>query len=339
MRHSKLVLTLLASALIAMGACADDGDSSSGAAGGGAGEEVTGSLTIGFSSAADVGDLATLMAIDRLTEEGIEVESVFFSQPELVTQALLSNDIDVAVGAITTALAAVEAQDAPLSIFLNQIRNEWVLWSKTNATSCDDLEGESIGVHSTSGASYYMVRTWFQEDGCADPEYTVVPGSDARAAAMIAGEMDTSLLEIGDALLVESERPDDYQEVVNFSEELPNLLTISFFTTENFLASNADLLGRLAEAVATTNAELAADPETAAAAVPDYLESANDQTRATAEAYAELELWPTDPALTEDAISYSLDFYTAPAAEALDGSGIDRLRAAFDLSVAEGAGT
>lgn len=327
----RLVATLLAAIVtLFASACGGDDDSSSGGEGDGGGR-----LTIGFSSAADVGDLATLMALDRLREQDIEVEAIFFGQPELVTQALLSEDIDVAVGAVTTALAAVQAQDAPIRIFLNQIRNEWALWSNTGASSCDELQGEKIGVHSTSGASYFMVKTWFQEQGCQAPEYTVVPGSDVRAAAMIAGEMDTSLLEIGDALLVESERPGEYQEVVNFSEELPDLLTIGFFTTSDFLESDREILVDLAEAVSETNAELAENPGLAADAVPTHIQGFTDQTQTTAQAYAELQLWPTEVAIGDQAISYSLDFYTAPTAEALDKSGIDKLTAAFDSSVVE----
>lgn len=296
-------------------------------------------ITIGFSSAADVGDLATLIALERLEEDGTEVETVFFGQPELVTQALLANEIDVAIGAVTTALSAVQAQEAPIRIFLNQIRNEWVLWSNTGATTCSELEDENIGVHSTSGASFFMVQTWFQEEGCEEPEYTVVPGSDVRASAMIAGEMDTSLLEIGDALLVESERPGEYKEVVNFSEELPELLTIGFFTTEEYLDSNRELLTKLAEIVQSTNQELTDNPELAASAISDHLEAADERTSATAQAYAELELWPTEVGLTEEAISYSLEFYTSPAAQALEASGLDRLTDAFELSIVGDAET
>jgi NitT/TauT family transport system substrate-binding protein len=267
-------------------------------------------IKVGFPSVADVFDVPTMLAGERLRAQGYELEALFFAQEVLVLQAVQRGDVEVGTGASRATLAAIQA-GADLKLIGTQHRNGWTMYSKREITRCEDLNGKRLALHSQAGISTAIVRGWLKEK-CpqATPSILYIPGSENRAAALLANQIDATPLELSDAIQVDALRPGAFVRMADFSKDLPWLIDSMFYAAPKTIGARRDLLKALMRELIQIHRLAQRDPSTIAAVVPKYVKLQDVSLMPQiARAYSEANLWPTDGGFTPPAVDRTIKFF------------------------------
>ncbi len=268
-------------------------------------------MLIGYSSAADFHSIPSLMAIDVLRQRGYEIEPVFFSTPELNVAAEIRGDVQLSTGSISAAFAAM-TKGAPLKLITAQNGQEWSIVSTRDLKICADLNGKRVGIHSEAGVSTAMLRAWIAAR-CSDakPQILVVPGSNNRAAALIAGRLDATPLELDDAINVEDSNPARFHRLADFSRDLPDLLNAVFYTRADNLRASRPFYVAFVTALLQTHRAINTNPQLLVEATPKYLPAMKgEDVKKIVGAYISSRNFDNNGGLAVDAIQYSIDFYS-----------------------------
>lgn len=267
-------------------------------------------IRVAFPSVADLGDVPLLLAAERLRVHGYDLEPIFFAQETLVLQAVTRGDVEMGAGASRATLAAIQA-GADLRVIGTQHRNLWTMYSKKEITRCEDLTGKRLALHSQAGISTAIVRGWLKEKcPTANPTILYIPGSENRAAALIANQIDATPLELSDAIQVDVLRPGQYVRMADFSKDLPWLLDSLFYAAPKTITARRDLLKTLFRELLTIHRLAAREPQTIAAVAPKYVKLQDLSLMSQiARAYAEAQLWPVDGGFTPTAVQRTYQFF------------------------------
>lgn len=135
---------------------------------------------------------------ENLAEQGIDMEFVALTSDEAVVAALDRNRVDIALLS-TLGLNRSVSQGLDLQYVLSlQMYNPFVLAGPSEFTSAEDFRGARIGLQSRTSLSVAVSEVLLREQAGLEPgedyEVVFVPGSDSRAAAMEAGNMDAAVL-------------------------------------------------------------------------------------------------------------------------------------------------
>ncbi|MGH2604973.1 MAG: ABC transporter substrate-binding protein, partial [Anaerolineales bacterium] len=149
-------------------------------------------ISIAYPSIADFQDLPSLMALDRLTGDGYTIVPTFFAQPELAVEALASGEADFGFGSSRTYWAGIQ-QEGRITTIMEQASNGWSIVGLTEIAECAELDGRRLAIGSEGSVAKAMTDAFIQEN-CPgiSPQFLVVPGSENRAAAMLAGQIDAT---------------------------------------------------------------------------------------------------------------------------------------------------
>jgi NitT/TauT family transport system substrate-binding protein len=267
-------------------------------------------IKIAYPSVPDFGDLPSMMVYDRLVEKGYAVLPTHFAQSELAVEAVSRGDADIGTGATRTVMAAMQ-KGAPLKFIVDQVANEWSVYAIASIKECKDLDGMRLAIHSEGAVSTAMLKTWI-EDACPgiSPNYLIIPGSENRAAALLAGEIDATPAELADAVRIDKERPGEFNLIANFGADLPNLRVTSFYANTTFLEEHPQAAKDFIEALLEAHREIAANPDILMEEAPKYLPGIDEEILPDiVKAHVELGAWDVNGGLTEENMAYSLDFF------------------------------
>lgn len=267
-------------------------------------------LRLGFASVAHMEHVPALLAGERLRAKRIELEPVFFAQEVLAVEAVIRGDTDMGTGASPGTLRAMQ-RGAPLKFFLTESRNPWTLTARKEVARCEDLTGKRLALHSQAGISAALTQNWLKQH-CpgAAPAVLIIPGSERRAAALLANQIDLTPLELPDAIHVERARPGQFHLLADFSKELPWLLGSIFYTTPRTLSTRRDVLKAYARELIQINRLAARDPDLIATVAPKYMYKVQDQSMLPflARAHVEANVWPTDGGFTPQTVGRTMQF-------------------------------
>ena len=278
------------------------------------GEEVdpssTAAFTLAFPDVPDTSDVAVLAAIDDMKERGYNAETVILSDPELGTEGLARNEFQFMVGGGVAPILAI-SQGAPIRMIGERAGSEWLMMSVGDITECEDLDGARVGIHSESGTTTAMVRSYIQEN-CPEisPQYLVIPGSPNRVQAMIAGELDASPATIGDIVNLEASGELDPNILANFIETIPKFRNALFYGNTDFMSANEDVTVELLRSQLEQHRRINEDPAYLTDLMTRYLEDIDpDVAQRIAQQYVDLEIFANDGGLDLSDIEWSLEFF------------------------------
>jgi len=269
------------------------------------------SLTVGFPGPIGFTDVPVLMTGSRLVQEaGWSFEFIEFDSPDLLTQALVTGDVDIASMGPATVMAAT-VQGADLKIISNNNNNDWLVVSGPQYDNCGELDGELVAYHSEGGTSTAMLLQYMGEN-CpeAAPDYLVMSGSLNRATALLNGDLDGTVVRLEDWVTATSANPDGGKILANLAEGLPNLLTQTLVVSGEWLASNRDVAVAYITALLATfeevNQDIAELSAEAKERFPDVDPEALDEF---IDATKEQGLFPADGGLSEEKVAGTIKFY------------------------------
>jgi NitT/TauT family transport system substrate-binding protein len=150
-------------------------------------------LRVALGDIASVESLNLLIAMERTKERGVPMEITFFNSEDVATQAVLSGEADIGVGA---PYAFIANSRAPIRMFYRM--STLLFFPVVNSevySSWADLDGQEVTVHSRGSGTEALMRLMEQVHGITYSSMSYVPGSEVRAGAMLQGTINASIVD------------------------------------------------------------------------------------------------------------------------------------------------
>lgn len=310
-RRPKVRVAVVAGAALALvlAACGNNGGQSPSDAGGesaSVGETYTMRIAV---VDPDVPSVPLLEAAQVLEDAGHDVTVEEVAEPELAIEGLVRGNFDFSGESISPALIAIQ-EGAPIVVIGDVVGNEWALYAAEGIESCEDLDGMRIGLFSEGSVATAMVREWIDQE-CAgiEPEYLVIGGSDVRAQAMLAGEIDATALTIADIAVLEQDGT-EVNLLVDFGESLSELRPSALYANSDFVSENPEATQAFLAAVLDVHDQINADPAYLEEIVMEHLPETDEAIlESVAAEYVDKGLFDA-AALTEENLAFTIQFFT-----------------------------
>ena len=268
-------------------------------------------FTIAFPSVLGVSHLTLMAAIDEMRALGFPIETPILAESELSVEGVATGKFEMSHGTSQATMLATLA-GSPLIWVAKRVSNEWTMFARTNITSCAELEGVRLGIHSEGAVSTAMLKAYI-DTNCpgTNPGYIVIPGSENRAAALLADQIDAAPVELADAIELEALAGDRFGILANFAEDLPELTTATVYASEKFLNEQPAAVQLLVDLMLAQNERVASESGYMASLIRKYIPDFNPELlERVAEAYSDGIMFPTDGGLNESSVQYTIDFFT-----------------------------
>lgn len=270
------------------------------------------SMRVAYPSIPDFEDIPSLIAFEQLVAKGYAMLPIFFAQPELAAEAVSRGDAEFSAGSARTYLAAIQ-KGAPLKVIAEQAANSWSVLSVLDIKACQDLSGKRLAIHSEGAVSTAMLNAWLK-DKCptAKPDILIIPGSENRAAALLAGQIDASPVELADAVSIDQKAAGRFRVLTNFSKDLPWLKTTIYVVNTKFARENPKAVQDFLAAILSVHRQIADNPKFIEEQAPKYLPGLDKKVLpAIAKAHLEAKVWDVNGGMTEEGLKRSIDFWVA----------------------------
>ena len=150
----------------------------------------TSGVSLGFGSVLEQGRF--------LEKEGLDVEYVKFADVNAPTRAIVSNAIDIAIGASAAGALNIAADGLPIKIFLGTqlAEAQFTVLADSPIKSIVDFKGKKIGMSPPGSATHAIAAALLENNyGLKPSDYTVVPGTEPRLAQfLIQKEIDAAAI-------------------------------------------------------------------------------------------------------------------------------------------------
>jgi len=262
-------------------------------------------VTIGTAQA-QVLNIGTLRMIEMLQGWGADVTRV-----ELPTisglEAIIADRIDVASRSSDEILIGqargvdVVAFGAPISTM------HYAIVSTPGVNTIADLDGKAIGTSGPGGFNGMLFRYILKQNGLTPEEdVAIVPvgGSSERAAAILAGQVQATVVYIDNWLALEAQGA-NAQLLGYVADIVPGLSSRAVFAEREFLEANGDLATAIACANMEVNHWITSSKEDFVSYTMDNVRGANEE--AVSKFYdvaIDIDMFPTDPAALLDTAGY-----------------------------------
>ena len=276
---------------------------------------VTGSIAIGYPSQADSGDTPSILALNRLNSAGWQIKPTFFAQPETDFAAVAKGDIQIALGSTSVALAAIQA-GGKFHIIATQEGVAWLVVGTPAVTSCDNLAGKRWALHSPAGVSSGYANFWIQGNCSADSQGKIkpvyIPGSENREAALLAGQIDATLLDSGSWADLNGKAAGKFQVIADLAADptLKKLNSSIIAVNDDYWSQHPEVVVAYLKGLMQAYTDAKADPTL----LDDVAKSQNVQWNDTVRngVVQEFKSGALDPTLsiTPESMNLNLQFYT-----------------------------
>ena len=209
--------------------------------------------TSGFS----LGFGAVMEQMKLAEKEGLEIEWVKFAEVNGPTRAIVSQGIDVAFAAPSTASMQIAGDGVPIKIVLATqiLEGQFVVLPASTMKSLADVRGRKIGM-SPPGSATHAIATAILENnyGLKPNDYAVVPGNEGRLAQFLAQkEIDVAAIRSVTIAQMDEVNPRRVTSIVDEWKKLTksNAAPILAVTIvhDNYLAKNPQAVAKFIAAV------------------------------------------------------------------------------------------
>ncbi len=215
---------------------------------------------------------AACVELGFFARERLEVEWLDARGGVAAMTAVLEGRADVAYAGFGPVLA-LRARGEPCRIFVSQARAlAQALVTIREVTDPVQLRGKTWAVDAIGALSHHMARLTVRALGIEEGEirWKAVGPPPERIAALLAGDVEASLIRTEEALVLDRDRPDRVRRLLDF-DELKRLVPLQphgvLATTERYEREAPETLRRLARAMTAASSALHQDFEAFRASV------------------------------------------------------------------------
>lgn len=276
-------------------------------------------IRVAYTSAKGLSDIPSQLAQQRLSAQGYVIEPTFYSSGELVVAAVSQGQADFAYGNPYTFVLA-STKGAKSKWISTKVANTFLVAGVESIKTCADLANQRLGINSTGALNTILIKKYINQT-CpgTTPEMTVISGSDNRAAALIAGQLDASLLELADWEQLDAKTPGKFHIIFNFAKDLPEMIVTGLFVSDDFAAKHPDAVKDYLRANLQVNRDIAQDHSLLLNEAAKELDIDAATLKPVVEDYFKFNAWDQNGGLNDNLVKVNLDFL-----DTLDG---------FDTSV------
>jgi NitT/TauT family transport system substrate-binding protein len=270
----------------------------------------TKTLTFAFQGAFGVPQVTILAALDELRGQGYSIETPQLNDPSLNAQGTSEGRFQYTL-VDNVVLKAIQ-EGAKVKIVGESFGNVWQIVTASDIKECKDLKGRSVGVFSVGSFNDVSVKAYIDEN-CPGTTVNMLALGDstARAAAMIAGKLDASPLELGDAIPLLKEGGTKFHVLANFSKDLPKLRISFIASNTDFNSKNQATTQALLKALINQNRKASKDAAYLKSLITKYVPSADQSTLdEVVKAFQDGGLFDVNGGLNDDNMNYTIQFFT-----------------------------
>ena len=251
-----------------------------------------------------------LMAEDALRGLGYKVDTVAFNESEVSVEAVNKNEAQLGSGSTYTVMQAIQ-KGGKMKLIADRNSNEWTIASINAISDCNTLNGKRLAIHSEGAVSTAMVNAWLK-DKCpqAKPNILVIPGSDKRVAALVAGQIDASPLEFADWIDIQKKAPGRFRLLADLAHDLPKLDSSSIYANQDFLTKNRPALVDFVTELIKADRAVLANPDLLKQANKKYNLGNDANLDDVIKGYIGINGFDKNGGFDADKVAYSLDFFT-----------------------------
>lgn len=226
---TKLALVVVLAATVAVSGCTTDAPA----------DGTDAPLRIAYASDLDPNDIA-----DQFGIRASGAEAAALTEDSAVTAGLQNGNYDLGNIDITAAIKAIQAGIPLKIVYVSQNLPEFVMVSQSDITDLAGLEGKTVAYHGAGSLTEILERELVRQNV---PEiddtinWTVLPESPNRAAAMVARRIDATTLEYLDVLALQAQG--DFNVLASWADltgSSGDAIATVWVATESFLAENRD---------------------------------------------------------------------------------------------------
>ncbi len=302
-RRSRLVAACFA--VVLAGAACGGGDEGT-AGGGGAGAEDTISMSFGTAGTPVVyGSLMMHVADEEgiLDKYGLDVTFQNFANGADSVRAVIGGQLDAALTS-TSSLVNVVGQGAPVKGMVGMDKPDYYIASTDpDVASCEDLEGQTIGVDQTGGARYNSTVTMLGSCGLTVDDVELVNFAGPPVIqALVQGQITVANLHYDEEAFIEATSDVTVEEVISLVKDVnPDTHYVLQVATTDYIEENREAVVRLTAAYIEAN-EFIRDPANTdrfAEIASKYNKQPVDVARQAIQLFLEFEFWPEGSGLDE----------------------------------------
>lgn len=270
-------------------------------------------IRVAFSSTVDFGDLPSLMAHARLATQGYDVVPTFFAHAQLAADALARGQMDVGNGSTRTYWAAI-GKGADIATVMEQVGNGWSIMTASEIRTCADLHGRSFAISGEGSVSAALSRAYIASR-CpgTEPRVMSIPGSEHRAAALLAGRLQAAPVELAESVYLAARAPGRFRTLVTFADELPSLVTTGVHVNRTWAARRPQAVQDYLTALLTIHRRIRVQHDLLVAEARARLRIDPALVAEAAEAHVRTNAWDLNGRLTPAIVRDSVAFFVGTA--------------------------
>ena len=202
-----------------------------------------------------IDELPLLVAVERATKRGVEIEVVSFKNEDIATQAVINGQAELGQG---TPYAALENVNVPIRFFVQLSALQFFpIVANEHYKSWKDLDGQEIAVQGRGSGTEAIMILMAKQHGIKYKNVSYVPGSNVRALALLKGTIKASILDATNKNFVMKEAPGKFTVLplgrVKASDE-------SVFARVDYLQKNQAAIAVFVEELVRVNREINRNP-------------------------------------------------------------------------------
>ncbi len=265
-------------------------------------------IRVAYSSDKGLSDIPSVMAQERLSQQGYIFQPTFYASTELAAAALAQGQADLSYGSPLTYWQLVSKGQA-VTLVGEKVASTFLVAGVNQIKDCAGLAGQRLGINSTSALNTVLIKKYIA-DQCpgTEPQMVIVSGSDTRAASLLAGQLDAALLEASDWAQLDLKAPGQFHIIFNFAHDLPNIIAVGLFASQSFATQHPEALKAYLKANIEVNRDGAQDHSLVVNEAAHQLDTDAATLKPAVDQYFAIKAWDVNGGLTAEKVKGTFDY-------------------------------
>lgn len=216
--------------------------------------QAAGKVRIALGDVASVETLCFLVALDRAKDRGLDYEMTAFAKEQLAIQAVMGNQMDIAVG---TPYAIIQKSKVPIRNFFQLSKLVFFPVADMKYKTWQDLDGEPFTFHARGTGTEAIGDIIIKREGITLGQRSYVPGSENRIIGMMNGQINATIVDLSNKNILMSKAGDKFHVLPGISDPASDEV---LFADLDWLKENEESVAILVEELLRTWQEMTKDP-------------------------------------------------------------------------------
>jgi NitT/TauT family transport system substrate-binding protein len=213
-----------------------------------------GKVRIALGDVASVETLCFLVALDRAKDRGLDYEMTAFAKEQLAIQAVMGNQMDIAVG---TPYAIIQKSKVPIRNFFQLSKLVFFPVADKKYKTWQDLDGEPFTFHARGTGTEAIGDIIIKREGITLGQRSYVPGSENRIIGMMNGQINATIVDLSNKNILMAKAGDKFHVLPGISDPASDEV---LFADLDWLKENEESVAILVEELLRTWQEMTKDP-------------------------------------------------------------------------------